>query len=179
MTPTSPPVPRKAAGAGIIGMLLAVLLVALGILLVHEGLALQGWIDGSPLLEGVLSRRAVVEPGLLTTVVAAALALLGLWLLVTAFRRGRRRGVELDARTRVWMSHRDLDRLVTGTAEEVDGVLGARASVGRRRAVVHVDTTTPEVRGEVAAAVERRLTALDGRPRVDVRATPRHERETR
>jgi hypothetical protein len=179
MSTTSPPVPRKPAGVGLFGMLLALLLVALGVLLVHEGLALRGWIDGSPVLDPLLSSRAVVEPGPVTTLVAALAALLGLWLLVSAFRRGRRRGVELDAKTRVWMSHRDLDRLVTGTAEEVDGVLGAKASVGRRRAVVHVETTTPEVSGDVAAAVERRLAALDRRPSVDVRATPRHEKETR
>ena len=178
-TTSSPPVPRRPPGVGILGMLLALVLVALGVLLVHEGLALQGWVDTSPLLQHLLSREAVVEPGALTTLVAAVAALLGLWLLTTAFKRGRRRGVELGTTTSVWMSHGDRDRLVTGTAEDVDGVLGARASVSRRRAVVHVDTTTPEVRGEVASAVERRLAALDAPPRVVVHDSPRHEREAR
>lgn len=179
MSRTSPPVPRRPPGVGLIGMLLALVLVALGVLLVHDGLAHQGWIDGSPVLEGLLSQEARIEPGPVTTLVAAVAALLGLWLLTTAFRRGRRRGVELDTRTSVWMGHGDLDRLVTGTAEDVDGVLQAKASVGRRKAVVHVDTTTPEVSGEVTAAVERRLAALDRRPRVVVKDTPRHEREAR
>lgn len=179
MSRTSPPVPRGPARAGIIGLVLAVLLVALGVLLVHEGLSLLGWVDSGPVLDQALSRSAVVEPGTVTTLVAVLAALLGLWLLLSAFRRGRRRGVELDTVTSVWMSHGDLDRLVTGTAEEVDGVLSARASVGRRRAVIHVDTTTPEVRDEVASAVESRLAALDARPRVVVEDSPRHEKEIR
>lgn len=179
MSRTAPPVPRGPARAGIIGLVLAVLLVALGVLLVHEGLALLGWVESGPVLDRLLARERVVEPGGVTTVVAAVVALVGLWLLLSAFRRGRHRGVELGTTAAVWMAHRDLDRLVTGTAEEVDGVLDARASVGRRRAVVHVETTTPEVRDEVATAVERRLSALDARPRVVVQDSPRHEREVR
>lgn len=179
MSRTSPPVPRGPARAGIIGLVLAVLLVALGVLLVHEGLSLLGWVDSGPVVDQVLTREGVVEPGAVTTVVAAVLALLGVWVLLSAFRRGRRRGVGLGTASAVWMSHGDLDRLITGTAEEVDGVLDARATVGRRRAVVHVETTTPDVRDEVAAAVERRLSALEDRPRVVVQDSPRHEREAR
>ncbi|MBC7291968.1 MAG: hypothetical protein H5T83_11640 [Actinotalea sp.] len=179
MTRAAPPVPRSPARAGTIGLVLAVLLVALGVLLVHEGLALLGWVGSAPVLDQVLAREGVVEPGAVTAAVAAVLALIGLWLLLSALRRGRRRGVELGTTAAVWMAHRDLDRIVTGTAEQVDGVLDARASVGRRRAVVHVETTTPEVRDEVATAVERRLAALDSRPRVVVHDSPRHEREAR
>lgn len=174
-TLSSGPVPRRTPGAGVLGLVLALLLLALGLLLVYEGTVLLGWVEGDPLVTDLLGREAVITPDTVTAAVAGLVALVGLWLLWTAVRPARRRGIALATSTGVWMTHRDLERLVAGTAEDVDGVLDASASVGRRRAVVAVATTSPAVRDHVQAAVTERLSALSAPPTVVVHDNPKRE----
>jgi hypothetical protein len=171
----SAPVPRAPAPIGYLGMFLAFLVLSLGLLAAYEAMVLLGWLPGDPILSPLLGQQAVVSPDVVTTVIGVVAALVGLWLLWTALRRGRRRGVELDTVTGVWMTHRDLERLAAGTAEDVDGVLEADANASRRKVGVRVETTSPEVRDHVRAAVTERLSGLSRPPKVSVTGSARHE----
>lgn len=168
-------VPRGASRAGWLGVVLSVVVLALGLVAVYDGITQLGWLDESPVLTPAVDTEVSVGRDLPTALLGVLLALTGLWLLWSALKPGRRRGAGLATSTGVWMSYRDLERLVAGTAEEVHGVVSARASVSRARARVSVQTTAPEVAGEVQAAVTDRLGALERPPRLTVLDTPKHD----
>jgi hypothetical protein len=168
-------IPRRPPRVSWLGMLLALLLLVLGALAAFEALALLGWIREDPVATPVLGQEVSAFPDVRTTALGAAMALVGLWLLWTALLPGRRRGVRLKTQTGVWMTASDLSRLAAGTAEDVDGVLSADATVGKRKADVRVETTAPQVRDTVRTAVADRLSALERPPQVVVHDNPRHE----
>lgn len=163
-------VPRRPATAGWLGLLLSVALIALGALAAHDGVVLEGWAQGKPLLSPRLSGQTALVPGTLTRVIGVVAALLGLFLLWVALRPGRRRGAELDAATGVWLTWSDVERLVVSTAEQQDGVLSAHASATSRQVRVEARTTTNDVEPAVQQAVSEALAGLRRPPRVVVRA---------
>ncbi|NAZ87476.1 DUF6286 domain-containing protein [Kineococcus indalonis] len=168
-----PPMPpaAQATGSGrigVVGPLLAVLLLALGLLLGREALVAAGALGGSAWLpaaagglDGLSAAWWLVPAGL-------AVALLGLWLVVSALRPRSRRTVPLAAGTGVFVHVRDLARLASGAAREVDGVLSASSSATRRAVTVTVHGTG-DVREQVSAAVTGALAPLRTPPRVSVR----------
>ena len=177
--PTGAPVPRHAPAVGWIGVLLALALTVLGVLAMFDGAVRAGWVDGGrPVLTPLLTGPATVTPQLGAAVVGGALALLGLVLLWLALKRGRQAGVQLGRSAGIWMSHSDLEGMVTSTAERCDGVLSASARASRKRVLVDLQTTTAEVQESAAAAVRERLAGLSA-PDVVVRTSPRFERSAR
>jgi len=168
-------VPRSAARAGWLGVLLAVAVLGLGVLAAYDATTLLGWVDAEPVGTPVLDTDLGVRPDTATTVLAVALVLLGLWLTWSALQRSARRGARLATSTGVWITYGDLERLVNGTAEDVDGVVSAHTAVSRRRARVSVQMTAPEVREYVQVAVTERLSALQSPPRVTVIGNPGHD----
>lgn len=174
------PVPRRPAVVGAVGMAASLLLAALGVLALFDGMAAAGWVRGSePVLTPALTTGLELNPTLPVAVVAALVAGLGLLLVWTALRRGRRAGVRIAKTSGVWMRYGDLERLCAGTAERVDGVLEARAKASRTKVAVSVVTAAPEVAGAVQAAVQQRLSGLDSPPRVSVRTHPSASRGVR
>ncbi|MBV2362652.1 DUF6286 domain-containing protein [Streptomonospora nanhaiensis] len=94
------------------------------------------------------------------------LALIGLALIAIALLPGRGRFAPLrtdDPDLVVGLSRPALRRTLVLAAQSVGGVRAARVTVGRHRIGVRVHTDlieAPELRGQVAAAVERRLTEI-------------------
>lgn len=173
------PVPERPAGIGFLGMLAALAVAALGVLGIYEAVVLLGWTEGEPVLTPILTGSATVTPDVTTAVVGGIAALLGLWLLWTALKRGRRSGVRVGAGTGVWMTFGDLERIAAGAAEQCDGVLTASAKASARTVRVDAQTTGRDVEGDVRSSVAERLAALSAPPRVIVQARPRREARAR
>lgn len=169
------PVPKRPAGIGFLGMLAALVVAALGVLAIYEAVVLLGWTEGEPVLTPFLTGSATVTPDVTTAIVAGIVALLGLWLLWTALKRGRRSGVRVGAGTGVWMTFGDVERIAAGAAEQCDGVLSATANASGRTVRVDAQTTGRDVEGDVRSSVTERLAGLSAPPRVVVRTRPRRE----
>ena len=108
------------------------------------------------------------------------LVVVGLLLLLLAFRRGKPASLVLQSRAEgvdVLASRRSVEKALTAAATRTAGITGASASVGRRTARVDARTiarSEPGIRDEVETAVRERLDALGlerpMRTRVDLTA---------
>lgn len=162
------PAPTGAGPVGAVGPVLAVLLVALGALLVREALVDGGAVGGSPWLPPAGAALDGTTPGAAAIAVGVVAALVGLWLVVVALRRRTRRTLAVG--TSSYLSVRDVARLAAGAARDVDGVLDASAEATRRRVVVRGRATSREgVEEPVRAAVAHQLSALTTPPAIVVR----------
>jgi len=164
---------KERTGSGVVpvvGVLLSLCLLGLSVVLVHDALLLLGAYGGTPWLQTAVDTASGTAPATWTAPVGAALALLGLWLLTRAFARRRRHEVRLRSRTAVAVQPRDVARLSSAAARDVDGVLSARTSATRRAVAVSVTTTGgASVREAVQRAVTDRLSPLERSPSVSVR----------
>lgn len=99
--------------------------------------------------------------------VAGAIVVIGLVLLATAARPGRRADVPLathDPGVRAALTPRSLSRTVTAATLDVDGVHHVQVTARRRSLSVRADSILRDPAGlseQVSAAVERRLAELD------------------
>ncbi|MDC7123124.1 hypothetical protein OMK64_16455 [Cellulomonas fimi] len=164
----------RSARAGVLGIVLAVLVVALGVACVREALVADGRIDGTPWLAPTVDRIDGLAPSVAVAAIGAAVALLGLWLVLQAFGRRRRTRLAVStagpgAPSGVTIGVVDAARLARVAALEVDDVLAARAMATRRTVTVTV-TVPPgaQVVGQVQAAVARQLSPLSAPPSVKV-----------
>jgi len=151
-----------------VGPVLAVLLVALGALLVREALVAGGVVGGSAWLPPAADALDGTAPGAAAVVAGVVAALVGLWLVVVALRRRTRRTLAVG--TSSYLGVRDVARLAAGAARDVDGVLDASADATRRRVVVRGRATSRDgVEEPVRAAVAHQLSALTTPPTIVVR----------
>ena len=103
------------------------------------------------------------------------LVVLGLLLLVLAFRRGKPAALTLRSRTDgvdVTASRRSVEKSLETAAARTTGIAGANASVSRRTARVEARTVAssePGVRDEVESAVRGRLDSLGTERRMRTR----------
>lgn len=163
--------PRSTRGIAALGTLLAIVLAAVGVLAVRDALFYGGILGGTPLIHELAKVLEGLRPSPWTVVVGVLLALLGLALLITALRPFAPKVAVLDAATGVFLRPRDVTRLVETAVENVDGVLGVRASATPRRVTVDIRSTGDEgVEGRVREAVAQRLAPLRDQPTVRVRA---------
>lgn len=140
---------------------LAVLLVALGVLVLREALVAAGTVDGEPWLAPVVDGTDGVEPSTLVSVVGVVLALLGLWLVVVALGRRVRTRLAVTSSAGTTTGIGDAARLAASAADDVDRVLSAKASATRRSVTVTVTTLEgDDVSDAVRAAVTDRLSPL-------------------
>ena len=167
---------RAPTGSGVIGFVgpvLAVLTIALGLVLVRDALASAGVLPSDGWVLTVLAAmNGQTRTGwaLAGGIVAA---LVGLWLIVIALRRRRRKALWLRKAAGVGIRPRDVARLARVAADDVDGVLDAKATAGLRNVNVDVRTTgDPYTRDRVREVVTARLAALAKPPKVSVRARP-------
>lgn len=99
--------------------------------------------------------------------VAAAVAFIGLILLLAAVLPGRPSAIVLassDTSIVIGAPRASLRRVLQRAARDVDGIERARVKLRRRSAAIHATTRlrdTSGLRGSVHAAVQNRLTALD------------------
>ena len=107
--------------------------------------------------------------------VLGGLVVLGLLLLLLAFRRGKPASLALRSGSEgvdVTASRRSVEKSLAAAAARTPGIAGASASMSRRAARVDARTVAraePEIRGEVESAVRRRLDSLGLEHRVRTR----------
>jgi hypothetical protein len=163
---------RQKTGAGrvgFVGPVMAVLLTAIGVVLLHDAIAesdskpgrtwITAIIDG---LDGLTAEWWMIPAGL-------AVALIGVWLIVTALRPRSRKTLAVTSATGIFLRTADIARLASAAADDVDGVLSARAVASRRRITVTVESDRNQVADPVRDAVNERLSALQTPPPVNVR----------
>ncbi len=154
---------------GVIGPILAVLLLALGVLLLRDALVAAGAFSGTPWLSAGVDGLKGFAPVWWLIPVGIVVALIGLWLAVTALRPRSRKTLPLTSRTGVFLHTRDIARLASGAAQDVDGVLDVSSTATRRTVSVIVrGTAEAGLRESVTEAVAQRLSPLQSPPRVAV-----------
>lgn len=172
MKPAKAPV--GAGSAPLVAQLIALALVALGVVGVQEALVRTGAISSSswtsavvPALDGIRYDDPVV------LVVAVVLALVGLLVLPMALLRRPRKAVALEAGTGVYLRTRDLARVAGAAVEGADAVTDVHVKAGRRTLKVRATTVAARDRNdEITADLRDRLAsslgALERTPRVKV-----------
>ena len=163
--------PRPAGPVGWVGIVLAVIVLAVAVVLVHDGLVTLGVLDGEPWVVAAADAVGLITPTWQLALIGAVLALVGLRLLVIAVARRRRPAIPLAAGGGEYLLGVDAARLASGAASQVDGVLDARSTWGR--GTVRVDATTdgdPATDERIRTVVTERLAALADAPRVVVRS---------
>jgi hypothetical protein len=172
------PAGRRPLGPGAIsaaGVALALLTTALGAVGIRDAVTHAGLVGGRPWLDAVIHGLDGLRPQWWGVPIGLFAAIVGLWLLLVAVRPRPRTSLAVQSRTGVVLPRRAVRRLAVRAALDVDGVLSARARVGRRRIdVTAVVTGEPSaVADDVQRAVEERLAVLQPSPKV--RATARTE----
>ncbi|MFB9377588.1 DUF6286 domain-containing protein [Kineococcus gynurae] len=164
------PAPTGSGPIGVVGPVLALLLLAVGVLLVRDALVAGGAIGGSAILPAAVdgARGFAAETWLVA--VGVVVVLIGLWLVVTALRPRSRRTLPLRSATNTFLHTSDLARLASGAARDVDGVLSASTSASRSKVTVSVQATGP-VDDEVRRAVTAAVGVVNPPPRVSVRVS--------
>ena len=168
---------KSGAGrVGFVGPLMAVLLIAIGVVLLHDAVARidsrpgRTWIaavnDG---LDGLTAEWWMIPVGVV-------IALAGVWLIVTALRPRSRRTLAVTSQTGVFLRTGDIARLASAAADDVDGVLAASSVAGRRKVTVSVESDRDQVDQLVHDAVEQRLSALQKPPTVKVKVRSHYVR---
>lgn len=170
-TPLRPAKQRTGSGAvPVLGVLLALCVLALAAVLVRDGLVLLGAFGGTPWTDTAVGAVSGTAPATWLAPAGVAVALLGLYLVVASLGRRTRKEVRLRRAPAVTITPRDVARLASAVARDVDGVATARSTASRRAVDVTLSTTgEPTVGDAVKDAVTRRLSVLDPSPRVRVR----------
>jgi len=161
--------PVGSGAISVVGLVLALLLTAAGLVAIRDALVRSGLLAGQLWTEQTLRALDGLSAAGWMVPVGAALILLGLWLLLTVLRPRRRTAISVTSSTGVFLRLRDVAWLAERAAEQVDGVLVARARATRRAVTVRVRSTgSSAVTEGVRSAVSGRLSALDQIPTVKV-----------
>lgn len=159
----------------VFGQLIALLLIALGVLGVQEALARSGVVTTS-WTAWLLDRASGLSASFSLLVLFVALALVGLALLVAVFKPRPSKTLTLSSATGVFLRTGDLARIVQSRVDGADGVADVDATARRRKLSVTVSTVEPtsgnaELERDVQARLRPTLDALDNAPRVTVSIT--------
>lgn len=173
-TPVVPPAgePSRAGRVVVVASVLALGLVALGVVLVREALIASDLVGGTPWIPGLLDAIEGTEPTTGLSVVGGLGVVVGLLLAVLALRPRVRRSLRLGSPTGAWIGRSDVAKLATRAALDVDGVMAARTRVNHRTVTVTVRTlgASDEIVAAVRSSVEPLLLPVVG---IDVRVVAR------
>ena len=159
MTPARQPV--GTGPAPIIGLALALGLIALGVVGIQEALVRSRAIDASSWTTWVLTELDGVRAADWMVVLFGAVILLGLLLMLVVFRRRPRKTIALRAGTGVYLRTGDLARLADSLVEGTDGVIDVKTSASRSRLRIEVTTMEPKARnGALSDIVRERLSPV-------------------
>lgn len=169
--PTAPGIARKA------GLLVALLLVALGLAGIYDALVQGNVIDGRRLVEPLLEWLDGLEPQDWMLPAGVAVAVLGLLLVLAALWPRPHRSLPVAARTGVFATRGAVEELTVDSAAAHGGVLDASARARTGAVAVKVVTDgEPETAAEVRQSVTERLDRLARTPKVRVGARRKEER---
>jgi len=110
-----------------------VVLGALGVVGVRDGLVAAGALGGTPWITSAITNVNGLTPHTWMLPAGVVAVLVGVWWVLAALKRRRRTAVQLDADTAVWMRPLDLARVAEAAAEDVSTVESVRASGKRKR----------------------------------------------
>jgi len=170
---------RQQTGAGRIGLagpIMALVLTGLGVVLLHDAIAEADTIRGRTWTAALVDGLDRTEAEWWMIPAGIAVALLGVWLIVTALRPRSRKMLAVTSQTGVFLRTRDVARLASAAAEDVDGVLSAGSVASRRTLTVTVESDRDGIAELVRDTVGRRLSALDNPPRIKVRVRAHWQR---
>lgn len=159
----------------LVAQLLALGLVALGVVGVQDLLARTGLLGQAPWLDrGVEQVEGVPADSPWVLVGGIVAVVLGVLLLSLVLRRRPRTTIELRASTGVRLRTPDLPRLVRDPVEAVDGVIDVDVRATRRTLRVDVATAVPagerdRLQREVQEQLRHTLDALEDAPRTKIR----------
>ncbi|MDQ3615769.1 MAG: alkaline shock response membrane anchor protein AmaP [Actinomycetota bacterium] len=166
--------PVAAGLLSVLGVVWALLLLALAVVCLRDALVAFGALGGRPWINSVTSWLDGTTATNWMYLIGAVCVLVGLLLLVAALKPRARRGIEVEADTGVLISKSAVRRLASSAARQVDGVDTASATAGRRRvtvdATILASSQVDEVKADISDAVGDRLEALRKDPQVRVRA---------
>lgn len=171
LQPTAGRTPAATPAAAPWALLLALAVIVLGAIGIRDALVAAGALRGTSWTKRAADTIDGLSPQTWMIPAGVALALLGLWWLLAALKPRKRTEIALSGDPGAWIRSGDLARLTQPTAENVDGVVSARVSAGRRTVTVKATTTAreaTEIRAALADAVEDRLTAMQRAPKVKV-----------
>ena len=155
-----------------VGGLIAVVVLALGVVLAHDTLSAVGLVSGEPWLTTSANALDGLRSALWALPVGILLALAGLWLLSVSLRPRPRNALSVRATTGVYLRPRDVERVVVRAVSDVGGVLKAKADASGRKVEVTVETTGDDtVTDEARTAAQRSLESLDPVPTVAIKTT--------
>lgn len=164
--------PVAAPAAAPVAVVLALALLALGVLGLLDGLGGLGVLDGprvvtdaATALDGTRARTWMLVAGI-------GAALLGLLLLAAALKWRRRTGIQLSSAVSLWTRPGDVARIASDAAAADPDVLQATSVASRKKVKVTVQCTEQgaELTSRVKTAVQERLAPLAGSISVSVRA---------
>ncbi|HKV18115.1 MAG TPA: DUF6286 domain-containing protein, partial [Mycobacterium sp.] len=160
------PATVAAAAASRASVLLAVGVIALGAIGIRDALIAVEWIGGPQWLPPVIDAVDGLAPAAWMVAAGAVLGVLGVALMLIAVLPRRRTALPLTAQTAVYLRRADVAKAASAAAREVPGVLDARTTSSRRKAVVRCRVTgaTQEIREAVVDAVTDELAILQTPP---------------
>jgi len=163
--------PVRGASLATVGVLGGLILLAAGVIGVHDAVVASGAVQGQQWIAEWARSLGRLQPGGWLAMAAVVLLVIGLWLAYVALRPRPRAGVAVTASAGVFLRPKDVARLAADAADQVDGVLSASATGSSRTVVVRVRGTSAAVEAEVTDAVRQRLQSLSRPPRVKVVAS--------
>lgn len=161
------------------GILLALVAIGIGVVGIHDALVYWtrsgSWdlisVHGATWTGASIHWVEKLTPQLWMTFAGAALALVGIWLVVLALKPRRVRGVAVTSSTYMWVEHSGVGRLAVAAAAQVPGVRSARGSAGRRTVNVTVEAgsgDSQQLATSVRDAIAARLAPLARAPKITV-----------
>ena len=164
--------PLSAADASFLAVLLALIVIGIGVVGLHDGIVATGWVDRGLWTPVAADWLAAQRPGAWMIPVGVVLAVVGLGCVLAAITPRRKPAAQVTANTAVFLDLTDTARIASATAESVPGVVSARSTARRGAVVVRCAVTGPltsEQRHAVETAVGAELAALRATPKVVVR----------
>lgn len=166
------PAARQQSGAGPIGVagpIMAMVLTGIGVVLLHDAVAEADTRAGRTWTAALIGGLDRVTAEWWMIPAGVAIALIGVWLIITALRPRSRKTVAVTSETGVFLRTRDIARLAAAAADDVDGVLAASSVASRRAVTITVESDRDGVAELVQETVGQRLSALTSPPKVKVR----------
>lgn len=167
---------RPPVGTGsspLIGLLLALGLMALGVVGIQEALVRSEAISDTSWTSTALTRADGVRSATWMLVAFIALIVVGVLLLLVALRRRPRKTLTLTANTGVYLRTRDLSRIVESRLDGTDSITHASARTTRKKLRITVTTVdaaaqNSQLETRVVELIRPTLDALDKAPKTAV-----------
>lgn len=168
--------PRARPPAVPVALALALGLIAVGVVAVRDLIVSQGWANGTPWSEVVVSAFDGLTASIAVVAGGIAVAVIGLLLIWLSLKPGRKTHLRASNAEDLWLSQRALAALAVAVADRAPGVIAAEATrVTRRRVVVQVVTSQEPtvVADAVQSSLDSTVSGLtDARLSVRAKAVP-------